>query len=100
MNDTIDIKSRYRVSDEIIAKELEDQLIIVPLSSGIGDLDAEMYTLNRTGSILWKELDGERPLDTIITDLARRFSEPEEKIRKDVLELIHDLLEKQLILKK
>ncbi len=39
----------YCVSDKIISRVVEGELILVPLTSGIGDLEDELYTINETG---------------------------------------------------
>jgi hypothetical protein len=37
-------------SDDIVSRDIEGELIIVPITSGIGDLEDELYTLNETGN--------------------------------------------------
>jgi len=53
-------------SDDIVAREIEGEIIIVPLASGIGDTDDELYTLNPTGQAIWQKLDGQRTLKDIM----------------------------------
>ena len=40
----------YAPSEDIVAREIEGEIIIVPLVAGIGDMEDELYTLNETGS--------------------------------------------------
>jgi len=43
---TINRDSVYAVSDDVVAREIEGEIIIVPLVAGIGDLEDELFTLN------------------------------------------------------
>jgi len=61
----------YVPSDDVVAREIEGELIIIPLVAGIGDMEDELYTLNDTGKAIWNLLDGQATLDEIISALAR-----------------------------
>ena len=63
----------YVPSDKIVAREIEGELIIVPLSAGIGDMEDDLYTLNETGRAIWDKLDGKRNLESLIDELAAEF---------------------------
>ena len=71
-------------SDDVVAREIEGDMIIVPLVAGIGDADDELYTLNETGKAIWKKLDGQRSLENISAELTDEFSSPAEEIKADV----------------
>jgi len=45
----IRMEAAYIPSEDVVAREIEGELIIVPLAAGIGDLEDELYTLNETG---------------------------------------------------
>jgi len=81
------LNSIYVPSDKIVAREIEGELIIVPLVSGIGDMEDELFTLNETGREIWKRLDGKKSLKDISAELAEKFEAPKEEIEKDVLGL-------------
>lgn len=72
-------------SDNIVAREIEGELIIVPLVAGIGDTDDELYTVNDTGKAIWQKLDGQRTLAQVAAALVQEFSSPAEEIIADVL---------------
>lgn len=72
-------------SDDVVARKIEDDIIIIPLTSGIGDGDEVLYTLNETGQAIWEELDGLRTLGEIAAVLTRKFPSPSEEITSDVL---------------
>jgi len=93
----IDITDIYAISPDIIAREIEGELIILPFQSGVGNIEDDMYTLNSTGKAVWERLNGADTLDRIIDDISREYDAPVSQIKADVLELIHLLLEKQMI---
>jgi hypothetical protein len=95
---TIDLNKCYRVSEDVIAREIEGELIIVPLKSGVGNLDSEMYALNQTGIAIWKLLDGNLSLNGVINALSAEYNAPQSEINADVIELIQALIQKGLVL--
>jgi hypothetical protein len=40
-------------SDDVVAREIEGEIVIVPLVAGIGDAGDELYTLNENGQAIW-----------------------------------------------
>ncbi|MEI7787019.1 MAG: PqqD family protein [Chlorobiaceae bacterium] len=85
-------------SEDVVARVIEDELIIVPLASGIGDMDDELYTMNETGRAIWSRLDGEKTLQSIADDLAEEFSAAPEVIEKDLLGLITELVRRKMVI--
>ncbi len=72
-------------SEDIVAREIEGDIIIIPLVSGIGDSNDELYTLNETGQAIWLLLDGKRTLGEVAVSLSQKFSSSPEEISTDVL---------------
>jgi hypothetical protein len=90
-------KAVYRISDDIVSREIEKELIIVPLTDGIGELDDGLYTLNETARAFWECVDGSASLGDIAVGLAERFEAPGEKILADVLGLAMELARLKMI---
>jgi hypothetical protein len=84
-------------SEDVVARVIEDELIIVPLVAGIGDMDDELYTLNETGKAIWLRLDGEKTLWDISTELEAEFNAPPGEVKKDVLGLITELMQRKMV---
>lgn len=84
-------------SQDIVAREIEGEIIIVPLASGIGDLEDELYTLNETGRAIWNLLDGKRTLREASAVLSARFDAPAEEIERDLIGLAAELLKRRII---
>jgi len=97
MKATAYLDSIYVPSENIVAREIEGELIIVPLVSGIGDMEDELFTLNETGKAIWDRLDGQRSLIDIAKELSTDYEDPEGKIEKDVIGLVGELLKRRMV---
>lgn len=95
--DTITPDSVFAPSDDVVSREIEGELIIVPITSGIGDLEDELYTLNDTGRAIWHRLDGRRTLADIAAELEKEFDAPLETIIQDVLGLTGELASRKIV---
>lgn len=87
----------YIPSDDVVAREIEGEVIIVPLTSGIGDADDELYTLNETGQAIWRNLDGRRTLREVSALLAGEFDMPLADIENDVLGFARELVRRGIL---
>lgn len=88
----------YIPSDEVVARVIMDELIIVPLAAGIGDMEDELYTLNETGKEIWYRLDGQLSLGQIINALAEEYEAPRDEIERDVLGLTAELIRRRMLI--
>ena len=67
------INTVYGPSDEIVAREIEGELIIVPLTAGVGDMEEALFTFNETGRAIWERLDlGQDPERPVLALLHLR----------------------------
>ena len=78
-------------SDDVVAREIEGEIVIVPLVAGIGDADDELYTLNETGRAIWQRLDGQRTLGEVAAALREEFQAPSDELEAS-LRAVVDLL--------
>jgi hypothetical protein len=97
MDPKVELDAKYAPSDDIVAREIEGELIIVPISSGVGDMEAELFTLNETGKAVWKRLDGTNDLRSVIGSLAGEFEAPRGEIEEGVLGLVGELLKRRML---
>ena len=93
----IDLDGIYAPSDDVVAREIEGELIIVPLVSGIGDLEDELFSFNETGREIWNRLNGKKTLKNIILELAAEYDCPSEEIEADVLGLVKELIKRKML---
>jgi len=87
----------FKVSDDVVAREIEGEIIIVPLVAGIADLEDELFTLNATGKAIWDRLDGRRRLQDIISELSVEYQAPSGEIEADVLGLVEELVRRRML---
>lgn len=93
----MDMQVKYAPSDEIVAREIEGELIIVPLAAGIGDMEDELFSLNDTGREIWRRLDGQHTLAAIVDELATEYEAPAGTIEQDVRGLIAEVLKRNML---
>ncbi|MGD0612279.1 MAG: PqqD family protein [Anaerolineales bacterium] len=97
MADSLTLDMICAASDDVVAREIEGELILVPLAAGIGDLEDELYTLNDTGKEIWGRLDGVRSLRQIATELANEYGAPTAEIQRDVTGLVGELVRRKMV---
>jgi len=93
----VDLGAIYLPSEDIVVREIEGELIIVPLTSGIGDMEDELFTLNETGRTIWERLDGRKPLGDIAGELFAEYDASPGEIERDVIGLVKELLKRKIL---
>lgn len=93
----VDTNAVYAPSGDIVPRLIEGELLIVPLSAGIGDLEDEIYTLNPTGRAIWERLDGQRQLKDVIEELSTQFEAEAGEIERDVVGLVAELVKRRML---
>ena len=97
MREKIDLAAVYFPSEDIVAREIEGEVIIVPLTSGLADMEDDLYTLNETGRAIWKLLDGRNKGKDIVESLSKEYSAGAGDIEEDVVGLLSELLKRKII---
>ena len=97
MEAKLNLEAIYTPSEDVVAREIEGELIIVPLASGIGDMEDELFTLNETGRAIWDRLDGKKNLQEIAAELRVEFEAKAEDIEQDVVGLTAELLKRRML---
>jgi hypothetical protein len=87
----------YVPSDDIVAREIEGELIIVPLVAGIGDMEDELYTMNESGKAIWDRLDGRATLGEVVMALAEVYEAAPDEIERDVRGLVEELVRRRML---
>ena len=99
MASTNNLDQVFEISKDIVVREIEGELIIVPIIAGIGDMEDELYTLNDTGKEIISRLNGKTSLANIAHTLSEEYNAPLEEIEQDILGLIVELLKRKMIIK-
>lgn len=84
-------------SEDVVAREIEGEIILVPLVAGVGDADEELYTLNETGLAIWQRLDGAATLGQVAASLGEEFDADATEIEADVLGFAAALVERGIL---
>ena len=84
-------------SEDVVARRIDDEMVIVPLAAGMGDLEGDLYTLNLTGQAIWRKLDGRLTLRQVAGLLATEFNVPLSELENDVLEFACELVQRGLL---
>jgi len=82
---------------DVVSREVEGEIVIVPLAPGIGDADDELCTLNETGHEMWRRLDGQAVLGQIAVAPAEEFGAPFEVTRADVLFSAREMARRRIL---
>lgn len=87
----------YKPSENVVAREVAGEFIIIPITSGIGDLEDEIFSLNESGRAIWDKLSQDKSLKDIANGLAGEFDAAIEEIEKDCVGLIGELLKRKIV---
>jgi len=98
MDTNVSIDAVYTLSEDVVVRMIEGEVIIIPITSGIGDMDDELYTLNETGVVILEHLDGQKSLRDIVNKLSQEFDASAEEIAEDVIGLVEELLRRRLLI--
>lgn len=94
----IDLESIYIPSSKVVARKIEDEIIIIPIQDGFADLNDAMFSLNETGQAVWEMLDPNNSVKSICSNLVDEFDAEFDEIKEDVVDLLDKLYQKKLII--
>ena len=100
MDTDIRLDRTYVPSEDIVAREIEGELVIVPLVAGIGDMEDELFSLNDTGKDIWRKLDGKATLAEVANALAAAYSAQPHEVERDVVGLVGELVRRKMLVVK
>lgn len=79
------------IKDDVESREIDDELII------LNPEYETFFSLNKTGTEIWKSADGKTKIKIIAERLSKKFDADKNKILKDVIELVKRMESKKLI---
>jgi hypothetical protein len=97
MEPSITLDQVYMPSEDVVAREIDGELLLVPIASGIGDLEDELYTLNDSGKAIWYRLDGKSSLSEVVQSLSNEYDVSQDEIRTDVIGLVSELVKRRIL---
>lgn len=98
--DLLDTANVYLPSEDIVSREIEGELILIPIVAGIGDVDDDIFSFNDVARDIWRRFDGNRSLDDIIQELAEEYEAPIDRIKADVIGWTSELLRRKMLVQR
>lgn len=89
-------KERFVRVDDVATREIAGETIIVPIRSGVADLEC-VFTLNEVGSRIWDALDHPLTPDEVAARIAAEFEVSETAAKSDVADYFENLRDAGLI---
>lgn len=96
---SISLNDVLAISEDVVAREVEGEFLIIPIASGVGDMEDELYSLNDCGKAIWDKLDGVKSLAQVKSDLAEEYDAPPEEIETDVLNFAGELFKRKILVR-
>ncbi|MFA6358386.1 MAG: PqqD family protein [Candidatus Omnitrophota bacterium] len=90
------LKKSFRKSLSIISRLVGEEVIIVPTVGKKQDLK-KIYAVSGSGVRIWSLLDGKRSLKVIRNILIKEFDVLPDKLEKDLVSIIGELVDKKFI---
>jgi hypothetical protein len=88
--------ARYERNHDVVSRKIEGELIIVPIRSGVGDLNS-LYTLNPVGSVLWDFMDQGHTIQEMVQRICDEFEVTAAQAQQDIEAFLDSLMTEQLI---
>jgi hypothetical protein len=95
--DLVTMDSVCLPSEDVVARVIEGEIVIVPIASGIGDAEDELYSLSPTGQAIWEKLDGKMTLGQVAQALAQEYEAAPLEIEGDVLGFASELVRRRIL---
>jgi hypothetical protein len=92
----VGLEARFIRNREVVSRQIEGELVIVPIRRGVGDLNS-LYTLNSVGSILWEFMTEEHTVPEMVNRVCDEFEVTSKQAQADIQEFLGSMLEEKLI---
>jgi hypothetical protein len=79
-------------SQAVIARVVAGETLIIPVPNKVRDL-ALVYSLNSSGSLIWKLLGSPRTVTQLAIAFAKEFEVEPEMVRQDVADFLNEMVE-------
>lgn len=95
----IKMEDIYLPSEKVVTREIEGDLIIVPIENKFADFNDALYSLNSTGKAIWELLDQNMSVESICKKLSQEYSAQPGVIENDIMQILNELLKMDIIIK-
>jgi hypothetical protein len=88
--------ARFIRNRDVVSRQIEGELIIVPIRRGVGDLNS-LYTLNPVGSVLWDFMTEGHTVPELVGRVCEEFEVTASQAQKDIELFLGFMFEEKLI---
>jgi Coenzyme PQQ synthesis protein D (PqqD) len=81
----LSVKSRVRISDDVLFQELQEEAVLLNLKTGV------YFGLDKVGSRIWQHLKEQEMLSKVVEAMLLEYDVTEERCRQDLLNLIEKM---------
>jgi len=81
-----------RKNPNVVSRIIGNEMILLPIYRNSDEINC-IYTLNKSASFVWENLDGKTPLGKIKQKILKEFDAKPEEIDKELEKLIKELKE-------
>ncbi len=86
----------FRPKGEYVTREIGGETILVPVRSGVAELDS-VFTLNEVGTVIWEGVARGDTLGEIVAAVVAEFEVGEEQALRDAVEFLESLRESGVV---
>ncbi len=93
---TLSLEAYIRVNDQVIARQVADEYILVPMFRSSEEIDC-IFNLNQTGAAIWERLDGKKQIRVLVDELLELYDGDRAVIEQEVLTFLDELAEAGIV---
>lgn len=86
----------FKKREEIVSREIAGDTILVPIKGKLADMQ-RIFSLDGVGECIWRRLNGKRNVEEMRDAVMNDFDVEEERVNRDIVEFMNELLEAGLI---
>jgi hypothetical protein len=87
---------RFIRNQEVVSRQIDGELIIVPVRRGVGDLNS-LYTVNPVGCLLWDFMAEGHTLPEMAARVCEEFEVSSTQAMQDIESFLDSMMQEQLV---
>lgn len=93
----MDEKLILRKNPDVVARVIDDETILLPIFKSSEEANC-IYSLDKTGSVIWKMIDGKKTLGSIKKAILKEFDATPAEVDKEMKKFLKDLKETKALI--
>lgn len=93
----IKMGGKYRHADDLVNKEVDEEIFIVLADRGISAEESVLFTLTDSGRLIWQLLDGTNSVQQVIEQVLQHYDAAEGEVTQDVVAFLEELAVRGMI---